>query len=167
LQEAARELRAYGEGLVADPGRLAEVEERIEAIARLKRKYGETIEAVLAFREEAAASLEATADAEERLAQLERELAGVEAELASQAAALSEGRRRLAAEVAEAIEERLALLNMPAARFIVAFRTHEEPDGVLVGDRRLRMTERGIDDVEFLFSANPGEEPRPLAKIAS
>src|SRR5690606_25611114 len=82
---------------------------------------------------------------------------------------LSRARRELAERVNERVTARLASLGMPAARFEAAFSYEDDPEGVEIdeGPRRVRVTRHGIDTVEFLFTANPGESLRPLAKIAS
>ncbi|MFS8573533.1 MAG: DNA repair protein RecN, partial [Clostridia bacterium] len=166
-QEAARALRPYQERLVADPERLSQVEARLEQIARLKAKYGSTVEEILAFAEEAQRELDAVVNSSASLAQLEKELAGIEQELAEKALELSAARREVAREAAAEIGRRLALLNMPHARFEVAFSVEEDPEGIECGGRRLAVSRKGIDRVEFLFSANPGESLKPLARIAS
>lgn len=167
MQEAAHDLRRYQAQLAADPERLFDVESRLEQIARLKRKYGATIEEILAFAEGAQADLEALTSSADRLSQLERSLTSVELELAKAAVSLSRTRRKAAEEVQTAVSERLRALRMPHARFEVAFSVEEDPQGVEIDGRRLAVNRRGIDRVEFLFSANLGEAPRPLAKIAS
>lgn len=167
IQEVARDLRRYQESLTADPGRLAEIEERLELINRLKRKYGATIEEILAFAAASQAELDALTGSTQRLEQIERELAELEAELAKAAVELSAARKKLADQISEAITGRLRALNMSAARFEVAFDVQEDPAGIEIDGRKLAVTRRGIDRVEFLFSANPGESPRPLARIAS
>ncbi len=167
MQEAARDLRRYQERLVADPERLSQVEARLEQIARLKAKYGSTVEEILAFAEEAQRELDAVVNSSASLAQLEKELAGIEQELAEKALELSAARREVAREAAAEIGRRLALLNMPHARFEVAFSVEEDPEGIECGGRRLAVSRKGIDRVEFLFSANPGESLKPLARIAS
>lgn len=167
MQEAAHDLRRYRQDLVADPGRLAEVEERLERIQRLKAKYGSTVEEVIAFADQAEKQLAGLASAADRLAELERRLVQVEKELAREALELSAVRKEVAARVSAEIASRLAALNMPRARFEVAFGVEEDPRGIECGGRRLALTRKGIDRVEFLFSANPGESPKPLARIAS
>lgn len=167
MQEAARDLRRYQERLVADPERLSQVEARLEQIARLKAKYGSTVEEILAFAQEAQRELDAVVNSSASLAQLEKELAGIEQELAEKALELSAARREVAREAAAEIGRRLALLNMPHARFEVAFSVEEDPEGIECGGRRLAVSRKGIDRVEFLFSANPGESLKPLARIAS
>ncbi|MGH2537743.1 MAG: DNA repair protein RecN [Candidatus Promineifilaceae bacterium] len=167
LGEVAHTLRAYQEELEFNPGRLAFVEERLELIGRLKRKYGDDIEAILAWGQRAQAELEAIGQSEERIEALAAQEAERLAEVGRLATALSARRREAASRLAEAVESELAALYMENARFEVAFETAEEEGGVLADGRRLTFDESGVDRVEFLLSANPGEPLRPLAKVAS
>ncbi len=167
LAELARDVRAYRDRVEVDPGRLAEVEERIEVLRALKRKYGATIEEVLAFRARASAELEELASAESR----EGELAAREQELlhdvAKLAADLSSQRRAAAGRLAAAVESQLAELNMGSARFAVDVACTPAADGLPIGSERYAFDATGIDRVEFLVAPNPGEPLRPLARIAS
>ncbi len=149
---AVRRLRAEGE---AEPGRLAAVDERLDALARLKRKYGDTEEAMLAFRAGAAQELDQLERHEEVLAGEERRLAEQQGELLAAAGALGEARRAAAGRLAALVERELRALGMERARLEIALETAPE------------VSARGLERVEFRFSANPGEEPRPLARIAS
>ncbi len=161
MQEVAHDLRRYLGQLAADPERLSQVESRLEEINRLKRKYGATVEEILAFAQDAQAELDALTSSEERLLELERRLASVEKELSQAAQSLSKARRKAAAGIEASVSERLRALAMPHARFEVAFSVQEDPQGVEIDGRRLFVGRRGVDRVEFLFSANPGEEPGP------
>ena len=167
LQEVARTLRRYGEGVSVDPERLAEVEERLELINKLKRKYGDGVDEILAFMEQARRELEELESQSERIAALKAELADLDRVLGGQASQLSRLREQAARAVCAKVESRLAYLQMPDARFVVSIARRDDPDGIEVDGRKVRLGPAGIDQVEFLFSANRGEEPRPLAKIAS
>ena len=162
-QEIARELRTYGEAIEARPGRLEEVEERLELINHLKRKYGRTIEEIIAKEAEMAAALE-----------LEEKQDEEHKELQARAETFARGTERLAGAVrSSAIPCRapgrggwagLEELNMPRARFQVAFLACE--GGTSLGDG-VRITGRGAERIEFLIAPNQGEEPKPLIRIAS
>lgn len=165
--DAALDLRRYLERLEPDPERLAAVEERLALIARLKRKYGESVAAILAYRQRAAQELEELESAAERIAQLSQQLSRVEEQLAEAALRLSRARRETAGAIAGKVAQRLSRLQMPQARFEVAFSREPDPDGLMIDGERVRVGARGMDTVEFLFSANAGEAPRPLARIAS
>jgi DNA repair protein RecN (Recombination protein N) len=154
LEEVAHNLRAYAESIEYDPARLEAVIERQELIKRLKRKYGDTIEAVLQYADEAAAKLHALETQTERRAELEAELARLQESAHALCEQLSALRRDGAQRFANAVQTVLRTLAMERAQFTVEVRPKP-------------MDATGADSVEFLFSANPGEPPRPLSKIAS
>jgi DNA repair protein RecN (Recombination protein N) len=167
LGEVADELRHYQEQLEFNPGRLDFVAERLSLINRLKRKYGDDIAAILAVRQAAAADLDTISHSEERI----EELALLEEQSLRQigrmAVALSARRKAAAQRLGAAVEQELADLHMEGARFSVAFSCEAASAGVYDGEERLAFDQSGIDRVEFLMSANPGEPPKPLAKVAS
>lgn len=167
LQEVIPELRHYRENFTLDPARLNAIEERLDLIDRLRRKYGATIEEVLAYRDQAAAELEELAQAGENSATIERELAVTADRLAERAAALAAARRELADALEKKLAAELADLGMPKARFQVSFSYNEDPQGLPWKEHKVRPGPDGFDSVEFLLAANPGEPPRPLAKVAS
>lgn len=165
--DVALEVRRYADRLEADPGRLAEVEERLELIARLKRKYGDTLQEMVNFRNEAERELMSLTSSQERRAAIRARREELERKLVDRVERLSDLRRQTGEHVGEAISERLAKLQMPDARLNVALHRKHDEDGLMIGGERVHVGARGIDHVEFLFSANPGEEVRPLARIAS
>lgn len=167
VDEVAREVAAYADRVELDPARLAEVEARLAVIDALKRKYGDTVAAILAFREQAAREREALLHADETALELERELGEVEAGLAALAERLSHLRARAASALAERVNAELEGLAMSSARFVVSVGQREDPSGLPCQGRRLAIGPQGADQVEFLFTANPGEPPRPLEKVAS
>jgi DNA repair protein RecN (Recombination protein N) len=155
LDEALQALRALRRGVTAEPGRLEEVEERLEVIARLRRKYGESEEAMLVFRDTAAGELERLTRHEEMVAEGERLQGQLQAELEAAARELSERRGAAARRLQALVEREIRMLGMERGLFRIAL----EPLGAIAA--------RGADRVEFRFSANPGEEPRALARVAS
>lgn len=167
LADLSREVYAALEGAEADPARLEEVEDRLVALRGLLRKYGDTVEAVLHYRDRAAAELAALENVDTRRAELEGELERVEAELAAAVQELSEVRGQAARKLEKAVLRHLQDLAMPAARFRVQLEADEDRQGLSVGGRRLSVGPWGADRVEFLLSTNPGEPPRPLQRIAS
>ncbi|HIQ11584.1 MAG TPA: DNA repair protein RecN, partial [Caldilineales bacterium] len=167
LSDLAREVADYAAGLEFDPGRLADVEERLALIHQLKRKYGDDIEEILAFAEEARAELALLADSETRTEALEARETDLLRAIGEQAAALSQARQTAAEALARAVERELADLRMADTRFRVAIEQRADPEGCFVDDARLAFDATGIDRVAFLVSANPGEPLRPLAKVAS
>ncbi len=167
LGDLAVEIRDYRDELEFNPGRLDEVEERLVLLDDLRRKYGDTVEEILEYARSAAEELETLTHSEERTEELEERAEVLLHRLGDAGARLSEARRRAASELSEAVERELAELNMAGARFAVSVEQQEAPDGAYVGDRRLAFDATGLDRVEFLISANPGEELRPLVKVAS
>ena len=167
IEEAARELRDYIDSLDFDPRRLEEVEARLDLIERLKKKYGDTIEAILAYRRSIEREIEELSTAEERLEEVEARLREVEAELARKAKRLSEERRKLAKDLSRRMKKELSELAMPHAKFEVDIRVEPSEEGIEFEGRKVAIGPRGVDRVEFLFSANPGEPAGPLSKIAS
>jgi DNA repair protein RecN (Recombination protein N) len=163
-QELAVELRAYAEGIEASPERLDEVERRIDLINHLKRKYGATVEEILAVAQEMEAQLAAEEDKEEQEARLQKEIKTLGGELGELAAQLTKLRREGAKELERAVLGELEYLHMAQAQFEVGFFPLEKgsllPDGGLI-------TPLGAEGIEFLMSANPGHSVKPLARIAS
>lgn len=166
-EEAARELRGYQDRIDFSPERLAQVQSRLEELAKVKRKYGGSIEAVLAHAEKARAEISGYTSREERLVELERELKELDSVLAADAASLSAKRRQVATALEDAITRELADLNMQKTRFLVSISNRPSSDGVEWQGQRLTVGPKGFDEVEFLVSPNPGEDPKPLARIAS
>lgn len=168
--EVLRSLDEYRELLEFEPGRLEQVESRLAELARLKRKYGETVEEIIAFAERAEAELAAMEHGEEREAELERRCQVLRAEAGRLAEELSAVRHRHAARLEKTIVRELSGLGMRQAIFRVEFcREPAEADEGLPGadGQVYRGTEDGIDAIRFLLSANPGEPARPLSQVAS
>jgi len=166
LDDLARFLRDYTARLSANPERLEEIEDRLALIDRLKRKYGKSIEEILAYGADAERQLSALEHADERRAEVSRELEQVSREYLKAARKLSGERREAAIRLEKLVRAELGQLGMEKARFEVHFETlapeaAKQPDVPGVGGPS------GIDRVEFYISPNPGEELRPLEKIAS
>src|SRR5262249_9766140 len=154
--EALLTVRKLRDGIGDEPGRPDAIDERLDAITRLKRKYGETEAAMLAFLDSATAELVRLESHEEIVAATARRADGLSAELIRAAAALSQTRREAAGRLEPRIQRELRELGMERARFDIAI----EPAA------QAQISPRGLDRVEFRFSANPGEDPKPLARIA-
>jgi DNA repair protein RecN (Recombination protein N) len=167
VEALAEALRDYRDAVEFDPPRLREVEDRLELIFNLKRKYGDSIAEVLAFAERAKRELDGITHAEERIAELRAEEARLLSSVGAMAAELSATRAEAATQLTSAMEGQLADLNMAGACFVVDVQQVDAEDGVVVGDRRLACDATGIDRVEFLIAPNVGEPPKPLARIAS
>ncbi len=168
LNDLVLELRDYIETIEFNPKRLEEVEERLDLIQNLKRKYGSTIPEVIAFAETAAEELDAITNAEERIAHLEAEKAVQLKKIAVLGEALSEARKKAAGKMSAALEAQLKDLRMPEAHFDVEFIRKQDPDGVeLASAEKVAYGPHGLESVQFLVAPNPGEGLKPLAKIAS
>jgi DNA repair protein RecN (Recombination protein N) len=164
----ARTLQDYAEGLEFNPQRLQEVEERLELIANLKRKYGDTIEQVVAFGTRVQAELSEIGNWEGRTTHLEQQEEQLLRQIGQLGQQLSGQRRTAGEQLARQVEAGLADLRMTRARFGVAIEQQARTDGALLPDgRRVAFDATGIDHVEFLISANPGEPLKPMAKVAS
>ncbi len=168
LAEIVRSLRDYLDEIEFNPKRLDEVEERLNLIHNLVRKYGGSIPSVNAFSADARKQLENISNASERIAALEAEEDQLLQTLSKQAQMLSEKRKSAAGKLSKAIEVELDDLKMAAARFGVEFQTRADPNGIPLPDgSRIAFDQNGFDRVEFLVAPNPGEGLKPLVKIAS
>jgi len=157
LDEALRAVRAMRAATTEEPGRLEAIEERLDALTRLKRKYGDSEATMLAFRDTAGHELDRLARHDEVVMEQERLLNQVEAELGEVAAELSARREAAAQRLQTLVEREIRTLGMDRAVFRIALER-----GSLDG-----ITLRGWDRVEFRLSANPGEAPKALARAAS
>lgn len=168
LGEMTRRLRRYRDGLDFTPGRLEEIEERLNLIRALQRKYGSSIADVLAFADAARRELDSLENHEERIAALEAEEQMAVSRFADLALSLSAARRGAADALASAIERELAELNMAGARFSVHFAYLADPQGIPLPDGQVvGFDGTGIDRIEFYVASNAGEEPKPLVRVVS
>ena len=167
IAEVAHELRDYLEAVEYNPKRLEQVEERLDLIHRLLRKYGGTLEAVIAFGENARKQLETITNAAEKIDELEAREAVLLNELAARGEKLSDKRKKAAEKLSKGIEIELDDLKMASAQFAVDFQTRPDSVGLPVAGSRVAFDASGFDRVEFLVAPNPGEGLKPLAKIAS
>jgi DNA repair protein RecN (Recombination protein N) len=167
VEEIARNLRTYRDEIEYDPARLRKVEERLDLIYGLKRKYGDSVEYVLRYADEAAQELDQITHSEERIAELRAEEVGLLEQVAELGQSLSSLRREAAQRLEQAIEADLDDLMMKEARFQAQFRWVESEDGLEIDGKRYAFDGTGLDKVEFLVSPNLGEPPKPLVKIAS
>ena len=168
LQDLTLELQNYAESIEFNPRLLDRTEERIDLLNRLKRKYGGTLEAVIAFGEKAKSDLDSITHAEERLEELTAEEQTLLDVLSEKAARLSEKRKAAAGELGGLIEKELDDLRMENARFEVEIATRPDASGLSLPDgNRVAIDSKGYDRVEFLVETNPGEGFKPLVKVAS
>lgn len=173
LTDVADALRNYGEGVEFSPARLSLIETRLSELERLKRKYNTDLEGIFKVRDELSARLQRLSDLSEREEALKAELKASEAEYGGFAKELTASRLRASEALSAAVMEDLRFVAMEKARFFVEVRTAKAPEafaeaeaveGVSTGSY---YTPHGADVVEFFLSANPGEEPRPLSRVAS
>lgn len=167
LADVAADVASYASGVDTDPARLAAVSERRAALTALTRKYGDTVEEVLAWAETSAQRLLALDTSDERVEALRRERAGLREALATDADAMSRLRREAGDDLATRVQRELAALAMLHARVEVRLGRTPDERGLEVGAERLAFAAHGVDDVELLLAANTGSEPRPLGKGAS
>jgi len=158
LQELQSELTAYAGRVDIDPAQLMALEERVNLVQSLKRKYGGSIEAVNTFGEEAAQKLAALEDRDEELARLNAQLENLETELMQAGKKLSSQRQKLIPKLTKAVTEHLSDLGFAQSQLDVALGSTEDP---------AEAKGAGLDTVEFQFAPNPGEPARPLRAIAS
>lgn len=154
LEEHGRTLGSYLDSLDADPGRLEAVEERLARLSELKRKYGSTIEAVLAYADKAAETLQDLEQASYSLETWQADLARLQQEFHQACAELSRLRRLAAERFAELVNSEMAEVALERARLEVEV-------------REIEPGRQGAEEIEFLISANPGEPLRPLSRVAS
>ena len=168
LEELVDELQNYLRTIEFNPPRLEEIEDRLAEINGLKRKYGVDIQAILEERKKVAAELESLGSNKEKMDSLESEIANREKNMEKQAIALAEKREKSAKNLKKNVEKELADLNMAQVQFGVRFDYPSDSEGfVRFRGEPVKLFPAGIGAIEFLFSPNPGEELRPLAKIAS
>jgi DNA repair protein RecN (Recombination protein N) len=163
IEEAAREMSSYRESVEFDPKRLEQIGDRLDLIQKLKKKYGATVEEILAFGAKAAAELGRMEKRSEEIEGLKSEIQAIKFGLTDKAAELTRKRGASAKDLEKKVEAELGHLGMKKTTFSVHI--SGESGGDTLDGRKLGP--RGGDRVEFLISPNPGEEPKPLAKIAS
>ena len=156
--DAAELLRDLEGELDFSPDELDRLESRLDVIYRLKKKYGPTVADMLDYLERCRRELEQIQDADDTIQKLEKELEGARAEAGRRGEALSKARQQAARELQSRVQEELRQLDMPKVRFQVEFAPVSGEDG---------MDETGLDQVQFLMSANVGEGLRPIQKVAS
>ena len=154
LEDIAETVRDAMTEVDFDPSELENIDERLDLLYRLSKKYGDTEEEMLEYLEKARAELDNIAFSEERVKKLQKQEKEALAETETAACKLTESRKTAGEKLSNAICSELEFLDMPNVRFVVKCND-------------IGLTENGKDEIEFLISANAGEEPKPLAKIAS
>lgn len=168
IQEIGINMAGYVDEVEYDPERLDELEERLELIKTLKRRYScDTIEGILAYAEHATEELASIDHSEERLDALHKQEHALLRHIGEISKRLSDARQKAGKELGQAVVSELKDLRMERTQFEVLLAQAEHPEGCIVGKKRYKFDSKGIDDVEFMMSANPGEPLRPLVKVAS
>jgi len=168
LSDLAADVASYAADVDVDPARLAAVSERRAGLTALQRKYGDTIEDVLRWSEDAARRLVTLDDSDTRIETLRAERAALRTQLGAAAGELSQLRTDAAADLAARVTEEINALAMPHARLALVVQQRDvTTDGLTVGSREVAFGRTGVDEIEFRLAANPGSEPRSLAKTAS
>lgn len=165
LEDTSFELRNYRDGIEFSQESLFAVEERLDTLARIKRKYGGGIKEAFARLDSLKHELSRMEHSQERIDELAAEIEEVAGRLIKKSLLLSGKRKKVAKRLEKGVEEELAHLGMKNTRFKVDIRKKEA--GERVGEEDLMVDSKGCDEVEFLISPNPGERLKPLAKIAS
>ncbi len=168
LEDAVGQVRRLQDRLVFDPGRLEEIDARLDALTKLKRKYGESVEAILRYREQVASELERLDRHDELVADQEAALASLATQAGRAALALSAAREKATGRLEGLIQRELRALGMEKAQFRALLSREEAVAGGLgVGPKNFRITTRGSEAAQFLLSTNPGEELKPLSRVIS
>uniref|UniRef100_Q3APS5 DNA repair protein RecN n=1 Tax=Chlorobium chlorochromatii (strain CaD3) TaxID=340177 RepID=Q3APS5_CHLCH len=168
VDELARFARSYSADVEFNPERLEELRERQLLLQRMCRKYGRTHAELIAFEQELCAEQAGAESLDDELRQLEMAIVTEKKQLSQLAIILSEKRQKAATLLEAHLQQELALLGMPHARFAISITQQEKADGdIAVAGNHFAATRTGYDTVEFLLSANQGETARPLTKVAS
>jgi len=168
LEDIAYQIRDYRNSVDFNPHRLAEIEERLDFIYRLKRKYGNSISEILAYQKEITQKLTELQVGSERIEELKDQIRVATIQGQELAIELSEKRKATATRLESLIEKELHTLGMNKAVFRVLVRPIESRNGLLqIDGNRYELRSNGMDEIEFLISPNVGSKPKPLTKIAS
>ncbi len=163
IEEAAREIASYRDSVEFDPQRLEQIGDRLDFIQKCKKKYGNTIEEIIAFGARAAEELDRMERSTEEIEKLKSEIQAIKFELTDKSSELTKKRGAAARDLEKKVEAELGQLGMKNTKFTV--KIIQEPGGDSLDG--LKLGPRGADRVEFLIAPNPGEEPKPLARTAS
>jgi DNA repair protein RecN (Recombination protein N) len=162
LRELQAELSRYADKVDVDPARLAEVEERLNLIHSLKRKYGSSLAEVIAFGDEAKEKLNSLESRDAELARINAALEKLDAEILSAGKKLSAARKKIIPQLAKAVSKQLEDLGFKQSKFDVAISSEFQ-----ISNFKFQIPQTGLDEIEFQFAPNPGEPAKPLRAIAS
>lgn len=168
LQDAARFMENYKARLEFDPEKLQMIRERLNLLGTLKRKYDKSIEEILTYKEQIGKELDRMESKDETISSLEKEMLQLSSRLKKECCLLSEKRKSKASQLSRRIQRALTGLGMEKTKFDVRITQREDQNGLVdIDGKRFFVDEKGMDQVEFFVSPNPGEPLKPLAKIAS
>jgi len=168
LQDIARSMEDYKGRLEFDPEKLEMIRERLNLLNTLKRKYDKTIEEILTYKEQIKNQVDLIESKDETINSLEKEIERFSQTLQKECSLLSEKRKTKASELSRRIQKALTVLGMEKTEFQIRITQKEDENGLVELDgKRFFVDEKGMDRVEFFVCPNPGEELKPLAKIAS
>ena len=167
VEDAASSLRAYREKIHFDPKRLEMIESRLDEIQKLKRKYGASLEEILTYKDQIDQELKDLDGLKEKIADLQKSTSALHAQALASARELSSRRKEVARELIDKMGAELSTLGMKKVRLGIQIEP-EPPEEPSAGREPIpRLNEKGMDRVQFLISPNPGEDLKPLSKIAS
>ncbi len=167
IEDAAYQLRDYRDEIEFNPARLDQIEQRLDTLTSLRRKYGENIPDILAYMAKIKQEVDAIENKDDHIRKLEDEINLEQAALAKAALDLSDTRKQAAERLASSIEAELRDLHMERTQFRVNIETANDTRGLAYQDGKVKFSREGIDQIEFLMAPNPGEPLRGLSKIAS
>lgn len=170
IKELSSTLRAYKSRIDIDPKQVEEKRERLASINMLKKKYGGTLQKVLEYREKIGNEFNLAENFSEEIARYEKQLKELQKQAGEAAQKLSDARKKSSKKIESEVKKVLSSLGINQPEFEVRFITNiadSSDDFILVNSKKYSYTEKGIDEVEFYISTNPGEDLKPLAKVAS
>lgn len=168
IEEIAKFLQSYSNNIEFSPERLEQIRLRLGQFSLLKRKFNRSIDEIIDYRKQLEAGLHDIENIENTISEKQGQIDDQRNNLSQLCISLSELRKQIAHNLAREVLERLSQLGMKSARFKVNIDWFPEEKGaVIIDNTRYKTTERGIDQVEFYIAANPGEDLKPLARVAS
>ncbi len=168
LEEIAKFLQSYFNNIEFNPERLEQIRIRLSHFSMLKRKYQRTIEEIIAYRKQLEQKLQDIENIEGLISDKQREIDNQRKKISQFCSSLSEHRKQVALQLEKEVLEGLSQLGMKNARFKVNIEwIPDEKGAVVIEETHFKTTEKGIDQVEFYIAANPGEDLKPLARVAS
>ena len=168
IQDASVSLFQYAENIDNDPAQSKFIEERLQEIESLKRKYGGSIESIFTFKSEAEVELKNLSGLDQKIIDLEEEKSLLVVQYQKIADQLHESRINNAKKLSKEIELEMSDLNMAGSTFEILIKTKFDSESIIrFNEERIAFSSKGYDDIEFFLSANPGELPKPLVKVAS